>query len=232
MNELEFVLHDLKVQIDRHRSVTSSSNLILGCGTLFTVGSIFTMPKWTSVILVAMLSGYTIYSKTRTLSIVSSELDKIKSIFDNINESLIEMQAAELKGKEENETSISFLKSTIERLKALLAKKESSPSTANNEDAGPTQAELNLNELLKKIQKLDSAVEDFGDECASYMRKEFSKTLRVCGLEFVDYSDENKSVFDTETAAINNIDCTSRAIVTRSTPQKAILRGHAFIPET
>ena len=86
--------------------------------------------------------------------------------------------------------------------------------------------------LLKKIQKLDIDVEDFGEDCKRFMRKEFSNSLRVCGMEFVDYSEENKAFFDIETTSTDDIDCTERAIATLSFPRRVVLKGHAFVPES
>lgn len=234
INDLENAFQDLKDNLYKQKNWASGPNLIVGCGALLTLASIFTMPRWTSVVLVAVLSGYSIYDRTNASSSINSKVDKIKTIFDKINDKIIEQrsQVQNIVRSEEQkkDETISFLKSTIERLKAAIANNDKQPT--NPEEKNPTQAELNLNVLLREIQKLDVDVEDFGDECAKYMRKEFAKTLRICGYEFVEYAEENKSAFDTETTAINSVDCTAKAIVTLSLPRKVVLRGYAFIPET
>jgi len=194
-----------------------------------------TMPKWSTIVLVALLSGYTMYDRTNSYSDISSKLNKIKDLFSQLNNAIVELDVLNFRANNEEiiqkDKDISFLKATIDRLKALLADKENQKPSDNKQDSEPTQAELSLNVMLKKLQKLEIDVEDFGVECSAYFRKEFSKTLRVCGMEFVDYSEENKSIFDTESAAITNVDCTAKAIVTISSPRRVVLRGHAFIPD-
>ncbi len=234
--ELESSLKDLRDVLENEKRASSTSTLIVGCGAIFAAVSIFTLPRWISVAIIALFSGYSILDKKKTCNQVRQKISSIQAAFDGINSALRELDIKDYaftteESKKKDET-ISFLKSTVERLKSLLERKETASEVKRPDDLEKSKAEVNMEELLKKIQKLDIEVEDFGEECASYMRKEFNKTLRVCGLEFVDYSSENDMLFATEKAAINNIDCTARAIVTISTPRKIVLKGHAFIPET
>lgn len=234
ITDLEHAIQDAKFYIKKNKSVVSNPNLILGCGTVATVVSLYALPKWATVILMVLLSGYAIMEKINSYSNLTDKLDEIQRLIDKINQYLIETEQSKntpsIVECQEKEETIAFLKSTVERLKGLLAKKDAEPKP-KEENSEPTKAELNQTVLLKKLQSLDIEVQDFGEECSTYMRMEFAKTLRICGLEFVDFSEDTKSMFDTETAAINNIDCTSRAIATLSSPKEVVLRGHAFIPE-
>lgn len=232
--DLDLAIKDAKSYIKTNRSIVSTPNVILGCGWLATAVSVYTLSKWATVILLLLVSGYAFMEKTNSFSTLSEKLCEIQKLIDKINQYLIETKISEnttsTKESQEKDETIAFLKSSVERLKGLLAKKETTQKPVED-DSEPTQAELTQSVLLKKLQSLDIEVQDFGEECALYMRKEFAKTLRICGLEFVDFSEDTKYMFNTETAAINNIDCTSRAIATLSLPQRVVLRGHAFIPE-
>ena len=236
ITELESSLKDLRDILENQKRASSTSTLIVGCGAIFAAVSVFTLPRWITVAIIALFSGYSILDKKKACNQVRQKISSIQVAFDGINSTLQELDIKEYaftaeESKKKDET-ISSLKSTVERLKSLLERKESASEVKQPDAFEKSKAEINLEELLKKIQKLDIEVEDLGDECASYMRKEFTKTLRVCGLEFVDYSFENENLFTTEKAPINNVDCSARAIVTISTPRKIVLKGHAFIPET
>jgi len=222
--KVERSIKELSSLVENQRRYSSTSSLILGGGAALSALSVFTLPKWTSFALIAMFSGYVFYDRTKLNSLILCKLGELHSIFDEINKSLIDLQN-EINTKEEK---ISFLKNKVDSS----SQKIEGQVSINTDAPVKSKAELNFEELLKKIQKLDIEVEDFGSECASYMRKEFAKTLKVCGLEFVDYSEENRLLFATESAAINNIDCTARAIVTNSSPRTIVLKGHAFIPKT
>ena len=230
--ELESSLKDLRSLLEHQKKVRSTSTLVVGCGALASAVSVFTLPKWISVAMIALVSAYSILDKRRVCSQIGQKVNSIQATFEGINSTLRELMNDSARRTEEckkkNET-ISFLQSTVERIKSQLGRNEPAPVII---DPGKSKAEVYMEVLLKKIQQFDIDVEDFGDECASYMRKEFNKTLRICGLEFVDYSADNDILFATEKGAIDHVDCTARAIVTISKPRKIVLKGHAFIPET
>lgn len=233
VERLESSIKDLKSLIAKQNRFASKSNILLGCGTAITAASIFTLPKWTSVIFVAIMSGYAIVDKRRINLLIANKLNEIHSIANDINGSISNLlqQIEEKKGCNNKDEEINKLKAKIKELEALLESKpipQPMPVQRSNEKS---KAELHLDDILRKIQRLDIDVEDFGEECTSYIRKEFAKTLRHCGYEFVEYSNENKEFFDTETAAIENVDCTARAIVTIASPKRIIIRGRAFIPK-
>lgn len=227
IKELESSIEDLKSLIAKQRKFASESNILLGCGTAISAVSIYTLPKWTSVILVAFLSGYVIADKRKNNSLVASKLDEIHSITNDINGSLSNLLLQIKEQKDENTN----LKAKIKELESLLDSKPAPLPTPVQDSSEKTLAELHLEVILKIIQELDIDVESFGEECTSFIRKEFKRTLRTCGFEFLDYSTENSSFFNSETAAINNIDCTARAIVTIANPKKVVLKGSVIIPE-
>lgn len=222
-SKLESSIEGLRILVENQHRYSSTSNLILGGGAALSAFSVLTLPKWTSVAFIAMFSGYALYDRAKFNSLVVCKLGEIHAIFNEINDSINDLQK-EFNSKEE---MISFLKTKVGSFSEKVGQ-HSQDATVETEKS---TAEINFEELLKKIQKLDIEVEEFGDECATYMRKEFSKTLKVCGLEFANYSEENRMLFATESAAINNVDCTARAIVTTASPKKIILKGHAFIPK-
>lgn len=228
ISELELSLKDLKGLIDKQNEVFSTSNLIMGCGATFTAVSVLTLPKWVPITSTVLMFGYFLFDKKKLSTQIGQKINGIHTLFESINSTLSNIDLEALASQEEEcqkkDETISFLN---EQLKSLLDHKEFSTTTPEK-----SIAQIHFKELLKKIQKLDIEVEEFGDECASYMRKEFNRTLRKCGLEFVDYSAENQVLFSTEKAAINYIDCTARAVVTIVSPRQTVLKGHAFIPET
>ncbi|GEM_PF-3507008 len=233
IERLESSIKDLKALIAKQNRFASKSNILLGCGTAITAASIYTLPKWASVIFVAIMSGYAIVDKRRINSLIANKLDEIHSIANDINDSISNLlqQIKEQKECDNKNEEINKLKARIKELEALLESKpipQPIPVQPSNEKS---LAELHLDIILKKIQGLDIEVEDFGDECTSYIRKEFNKTLRQCGYEFIEYSHENRQFFNTERGAIDHVDCTARAIVTIASPRLTILKGHAFIPE-
>lgn len=237
ISELELSLKDLKSLIDKQNEVFSASNLIMGCGTTFTAVSVLTLPKWVPIASTVLMFGYFLFDKKKLSTQIGQKINGIHTLFESINSTLSNIDLEALASQEEacrkkNET-ISFLKSSVERLKSALARAEEPRNgSTTSDDTEKTHTEIHLEEFLKSIQKLDIEVDDFGNECAKYMRKEFNKTLRLCGLEFADYTAENQILFATERAAIQNVDCTARAIVTTTSPRRIILKGHAFIPET
>lgn len=233
IEELESTIKDLKSLIAKQRKFASGSNILLGCGTAISVVSIYTLPKWISVILVAFLSGYAIAYKRKKNSLVASKLDEIHSFTNDINASISDLllQIKEQKECEKQNENTNNLKARIKELESLLDSKPTPQPAPVQDSSEKTLAESHLEDVLKKIQALDIDVEDFGEECTSYIRKEFAKTLRHCGYEFVEYSNENKQFFETETAAIGNVDCNARAIVTIASPKRIIIKGHAFIPK-
>lgn len=236
ISELELSLKDLKGLIDKQNEVFSASNLIMGCGATFTAVSVLTLPKWVPIASTVLMFGYFLFDKKKLSTQIGQKINGIQTLFESINSTLSQINLEALASQEEEcrkkDETISFLKSNVERLKSLLKRNDTPPINTKSDDNEKSEAELNMLDLLRKFQKLDIVVDDFGTECASYMRKEFNKALRICGLEFADYSPENQVLFATEKAAIDSIDCTARAIVTNSTPRKIILKGHAFIPET
>lgn len=233
--ELESSLKDLKSLIVNQRRINSASNLIVVCVALFINVSIFIFPQWVSVVLIVFLFGYLILYKKRIYTQIGQKFDGIQTIFDSINTTLSNLDANALQSRTEEcyeKDEIIILKSRVEQLESQLARIEGPPVVTNTDNMDKSKFEIYFKAVLKKIQKLDIEVDAFGEECALYMRKEFSRTLRSCGFEFVDYSAENKMLFATEEGAINNVDCTARAIVTISSPREIVLKGHAFIPET
>ena len=88
IEELESSIKDLKSLIAKQRKFASGPNILLGCGTVISAVSIYTLPKWISVILVAFLSGYAIADKRKNNSLVASKLDEIHSITNDINASI------------------------------------------------------------------------------------------------------------------------------------------------
>lgn len=233
IEELESSIKDLKSLMAKRRKFASGPNILLGCGTAISAVSIYTLPKWISVILVAFLSGYAIADKRKNNSLVASKLDEIHSVTNDINASIsnLLLQIKEQKECGQKDENINGLKARIKELESLLDSKPAPQPTPVQDSFEKTLAELHLEVILKKIQELDIDVESFGEECTSFIRKEFKRTLRTCGLEFIDYSTENNSFFNSETAAINNIDCTARAIVTITNPKKVVLKGSVIIPE-
>ncbi len=234
IEELESSIKDLKSLIAKQRKFASGPNILLGCGTAISAVSIYSLPKWISVIFVAFLSGYAIADKRKNNLLVASKLDEIHSVTNDINASISDLllQIKEQKECGQKDENINDLKVRIKELESLLDSKSTPQQTPIQDSSEKTMAELHLEDILKKIQRLDINVEDFGEECTSYIRKEFARTLRHCGYEFVEYSNENKQFFDTETAAIENVDCNARAIVTIASPKRIIIKGHAFIPES
>lgn len=227
LKKLETSIEDLRVLSGSQQCYSSLPNLIFGGGALLSILVVLILPKWISVIIIAIYSWYVLRDRLKYNALIDQKLGEIRFVFNDINTSLDDIQA-----KINNcEDKISFLKSENENLQ-LLKIKETQAKEKTDASLGKTDAELHLDEILKKIQKLDIDIEEFGPECVQYIRKEFAKTLKVCGLEFIDYSEENQMLFATETAAINNIDCTARAIVTVTSPRKIVLKGHVFIPET
>lgn len=221
--KLESSIEDLRLLLGKQQFYSSSSNLIICCGAVLSSLSVFSMPKWVSFLLVICFSCYIIYDRAKFNSQIFSKLGLFHLIINAISESATNLQ----KIIEDKEQKISLLNNTINDISQLNEQKDKA-ETAETEKS---LAELNFEELLKKIQLLDVVVQDFGPECTSYMQKEFSKALKVCGLEFADYTEENHLLFATERAAIDHVDCTARAIVTINSPKKIVLKGHAFIPK-
>lgn len=234
ISDLELAIQNTKFYIKQNRGILSITSVILGCGTLATAVLLYTLPKWATIILLVLLWAYAIIEKSKYLSYISDKLAEIDKIIDKINHFLLETELSKktsaIEEYQKKDDTIALLKSTVERLEGLIANNATKiePVEVVSE---LSQSERNQAVLLKKLQTLDFEVEDFGEECSSYIRKEFSKALRTCGLEFVDYSENTKYMFAVETAAIDFIDCTARAIATLSSPKEVVLRGHAFIPE-
>lgn len=229
---LESSIKDLRSLIADQNRFASKSNFLLGCGTAITAASIYTLPKWTSVIFAAFMSVYAIVDKRRINSQIANKLNEIHSIASDINDSISNLlQQIKQKERDNKDEEINNLTARIKDLELQLESEPASQPIPVQRSNEKSLAEFHLDIILKKIQGLDIEVEDFGEECTSYIRKEFKKTLRQCGYEFIEYSYENQQFFDTERGAIDHVDCTARAIVTIASPKLTILRGHAFIPE-
>lgn len=237
---LESALSDLKDLIGSQTKSAKRTGLIVGGGYVLTVLSIFSLPKWISGVLVAMLFGYSLSESKKRLSLLGKKLAEIQGL---LNDASLQTKNAcddsfesDNKIQQEKDAEIDTLKSTIEELKSQINESTScAPVTKDDWDKISIEKsilETNFKETLKKIQSLDIEVDDFGPECADYMRKEFKKTLRACGLEILDYTPDNQEMFSIETATISDVDCTARAIVTTSKPRMVIIKGHVFVPQT
>ena len=88
-----------------------------------------------------------------------------------------------------------------------------------------------FNILLKAMQQLDVAVQDFGDECHEYVRNEVEKAAKMCGYRFVDYSEEMAECYEVEKVAdLPHARYISRAVLSNST-DTVFIKGHIYIPE-
>lgn len=84
--------------------------------------------------------------------------------------------------------------------------------------------------LLELVQRIDSEADSFGDDCAEFLNKELSYSLKVCGLEFRDYSDEHSNCYSVEPMpAITKVNYDTRAIVRRG-EGNTVCTGHVFVP--
>lgn len=84
--------------------------------------------------------------------------------------------------------------------------------------------------LLELVQRIDSESDSFGDDCAEFLKKELSYSLKVCGLEFRDYSEEHSNCYSVEPmSAITEVNYDTRAIVRRG-EGNTVCTGHVFVP--
>jgi hypothetical protein len=86
--------------------------------------------------------------------------------------------------------------------------------------------------VLKKLSLWYTDVEDFGEECATYMRGQFKKLLKFLHCEYVEkLTPEFEDCFMLEKAPkLDTIDLTSPAIIDNETKQVRI-KGHAWVPQ-
>ena len=154
ITELESSLKDLRAILENQKRASSTSTLIVGCAAIFAAVSVFTLPKWITVAIIALYSGYSILDKKKACNQVRKKISSIQVAFDGINSTLQELDikdyaftAEESRKKDE---TISFLKSTVERLKSLLERKETAPEVKRSGDLEKSKAEVYMEEFLKK----------------------------------------------------------------------------------
>ena len=71
IEELESSIKDLKSLIAKQRKFASGPNILLGCGTAISAVSIYSLPKWISVIFVAFI--WLCHSRQKKEQFVSSK---------------------------------------------------------------------------------------------------------------------------------------------------------------
>ena len=243
MNDLKNLLQEFEntilAQKETHikeRKSLFSFVIVMFTVALATVISIIWLPYWMSIILVLALVIFVYIEKLSAVKRYGATIDRISKETNILNikiekmPSTINNQISNLE-LEEKQKIIDSLNQKVTllvgKLKAVSAETASTSSVSTyNTDGGYIELFLHL------VQNLDFEVDDFGEKCANYIREQFSKTLQMCGLKFVNYSKETSDYFSTErTNLVTKPNCTARAIVTKKTPTTLILPGHAFIPE-
>lgn len=247
LNEIEQSIHELKkfnVKIQPNDFYFYAA--IICCGFTTVTVSILLLPEWASISLLFVFCSVLLLYKLRGLKETVAKFDNTNSRIEEISLKFgalkseitasindYENRLSELPSLsviEEKDNQIKELQAALENASNRISALSNVSATVNVQDPYKYGGYTGL--LLEVIQKLDFEVEDFGEECAAYLRKQFTRVLGTCGLRFVDYSENDKDFFNTEaTPAIDKVDCTRRAIV-KGDNDEVIMYGRAFIPKT
>lgn len=252
MNTLNSKVSEIKKSILYLKQISAKSQsneffltaAIVCCGFIATTVSLMWLPELVSISLLFIFCLILIVNKLHHLKIEKVKFDNINNSIEEIAKKIdvledgIETERNDYENRlshlpldsilEEKEKQINELKAALDNATDRITSLTNATSTVNNQE--PYKYGGYTNHFLEVIQRLDFEVDDFGEECASYLRKQFTRALGTCGLRFLNYSKEDKEFFNTETTpAIDKVDCTRRAIV-KDDKSEVIIYGRAFIP--
>lgn len=243
LQELESTISAQKENLKKEQqTLLQQFGLILAGGAVAASATAIWLPCWAAVILIFGLAGFAFLGKQAAskracngINKIADEMNAVKTEFE-LNSSDIDAQLSHINEVDaelaQRQEIIDSLTKQIEllgnKLNELPAQPASIIQTAAPENPYGGYTDI----FLRLIQSLDSEIDDFGEECTAYIRNQFARSLRSCGLKLVGYSDETKDYFRTErTTLVTDPDCTTKAVITTTAPTTAVIKGHAFIPE-
>ena len=243
LQELENTISAQKENLKKEQQTqVPQFGLILAGGAVAASATAIWLPCWVAVILIFGLAGFAFFGKQaaskracNVINKITNEMNAVKTEFER-NSSDIDAQLSHLNDVDaklaKRQEIIDSLTKQIELLENKLNKLPAQPASIVQSAAPENPYGGYTDVFLRLIQSLDSEIDDFGEECTTYIRNQFARSLRSCGLKLADYSDETTKYFRTEqTRLVTEPNCTTRAIITTTAPNAAVIKGHAFIPE-
>lgn len=101
--------------------------------------------------------------------------------------------------------------------------------------ADPTEnLPQNISYIIKPLQRLENTALAFGKEYHGIVHDEIVRVLQEYRLEFLNYDENTKDCYDTETADIDEITYASVAVVKQKRSRNdrdIVLKGKVFIPK-
>ncbi len=163
-------------------------------------------------------------------------LDKITGRSGRLEEAVSKAKAAETK-LSQTETKLQNTESNLHKAEQKLEELRNALEAACKGNAALKSEKegfkFNSETLLKSFQNLYTECLDFEPEVVQYFRKEFQKTLRQLGMEFLEVTPSHPKFYDlcdVERGGAKNFDLTAVPIV-HTCDQSLVLRGHCFMPE-